>query len=205
MKLQLTRLLLALSASTLLASPAWALFDVQALMGKRKTDFKGSGSTVNSSGDELKIAAHLDPIPLVPIGFGLSVAQISYEDVGSYEELLGTEIGLEVQAWFPLELFGLVPYAKLGYTVAGGYEGKYAANTLPGGVQPKALFNSSGLYLAAGLRWEFLFRLGLMVEIEKSTRKLEFDKFEDLGGLDIPKSKLDADSTSVLFGIQAGI
>lgn len=203
MKLHLPLLLLA--ASSAIATPAWALFDVQVLTGQRKTEFKGSGSSNEETGQELKLAAHLDPIPLVPIGFGLSVAQISYDDFGGFEEVTGTEVGLEVEAWFPLELFGLVPYAKLGYTVLGAYEGKYSGTALPGGEQPRAIYQPSGLYVAAGLRWEFLLRLGVMLELEKSTRKLSFDKYEDLGSLSLAKEDLDADSTSILLGVQAGI
>lgn len=206
MKLHFSRLLLALSLSTCLSQPAWALFDVQALFGTRKTEFKGSDSSTDATGDEFKLAAHLDPIPLVPIGFGLSFAQVSYDDFGAYEELSGTEIGLEVQAWFPLDLFGLVPYAKVGYTVAGAYEAKLASGGIfPDGTDPKAVFNASGLYLAAGIRWEFLLRMGLVLEIEKSTRELKFDKFTGLGGIDVAKYDLDADSTSILLGFQAGI
>lgn len=203
MKHHLSLLLLLLS--TAVSTPAWALFDVQVLTGKRKTEFKGSTSSGEESGNELKLAAHLDPIPLVPIGFGLSLAQVSYEDVAGFDEITGTEVGLEVQAWFPLELFGLVPYAKVGYTLTGAYDAKFSSSTLPGGLQPRVLYQPSGLYLAAGLRWEFLLRLGVMLELEQSTRKLEFDKFEDLGGLTLAKENLDANSTSILFGVQAGI
>lgn len=205
MKLSTNIRLLALGL--LISTPAWALFDVQVLTGKRKTTFKGSGLSAESSGNELKAAAHLDPIPLVPVGFGLSVSQTSWDknDDLSVSSIDGFELGLEVQAWLPLELAGLVPYAKLGYTVGGAYVSKVNGIS---GVEPSALYKPSGLYMAAGVRWEFLMRLGVMLEIEKATRTLAFDKFEDVGSLPagtLVGNDLDADSLSILFGVQAGL
>lgn len=187
--------------SYLAASPAWALFNAQVLTGKRDTKFKGDGVSDSLDGNELRLAAHLDPIPLVPIGFGLSLAQTSWDDESAKlgtDKITGTDIDLEVEAWFPLELAGLVPFVKLGYTIAGLYE--LELGDLKGKYKP------SGLSLHAGVKWEFLLRLGVMFEIEKATRKLAFD---DVSG---PGSELlgdiadiDADSTSFLLGLQAGI
>ncbi len=73
-------------------------------------------------------------------------------------------------------------------------------------IQPKYAYKPSGLAMSIGLKWEFLLRLGVMLEIEKSTRKLAFDKTSDAGGLTLPKpGDIDAESTSILLGIQAGL
>lgn len=203
MKAGLFGLLLAMYC--LAASPAWALFNAQVLTGKRNANFKpDSGPSDTISGSELRAAVHLDPIPLVPIGFGLSLAQTAWDDDSSKlgtTEITGTDIDLEVEAWFPLELAGLVPYAKLGYTIAGLYEAKFATI---GGLNPRAQYKPSGLSIHAGIKWEFLLRLGVMFEIEKATRKLAFDEIKD-GGVITSTPDIDEDSTSFLLGIQAGI
>jgi hypothetical protein len=200
MKLRLLSLLLAFPL--LASSPAFALFNAQVLTGKRDTKFESNNQSPSKSGDELKLAAHLDPIPLVPIGFGLSLSQTTWDAFDTYTGVDGYEIGLEVEAWLPLELMGLVPYAKLGYTVAGQYglKGKVA------GQEFTRVYKPSGLYLAAGLKWEFLLRLGVMLEVEQSTRTLAFEKLEDLP-LDqvITSTDVDAKSMSILFGVQAGL
>ncbi len=193
--------------SVLVSTPAWALFDVQVMTGKRNTTFKSSGVSEDGSGTELKAAAHLDPIPLVPIGFGISVAQTSWDKLekSGYQKVDGFDLGLEVEAWLPLQVAGLVPYAKIGYTVAGAYAAKLSPI---GGDEPSLLYKPSGLYLAAGLRWEFLLRLGVMFEVEKATRTLAFDKVTDLGSIPtgtITGKDIDADSLSLLIGVQAGI
>jgi len=195
-----------LASSFVVASPAWALFNVQAMTGKREAKFSSSGLASDTlSGDELRIAAHLDPIPLVPVGFGLGISQTTFDDTSTklgVTKIDGMDIDLEVEAWLPLEIAGLVPYAKLGYTVAGAYKFEQSA----AGFSPKAVYKPSGVTLHVGIKYEFLLRLGVMAEFETGTRTLEFDKFEDAGGLTASNVKdVDQNSTSFLIGLQAGI
>jgi hypothetical protein len=193
----------------LLASPAWALFDAQVLTGKRSTDYKfGSSSSSTESGTELKVAAHLDPIPLVPIGFGLSLSQINWDksDDLAFKSLDGFEVGLEVQAWLPIDLGGFQFYGKLGYTAMGAYVSTLADATT--GLDYKLAYKPSGTYLAVGAKYLFLLRLGVMLEMESGNRKLAFDEVKDLpAGLDAAlfKANADATNTSFLLGVQAGI
>jgi hypothetical protein len=191
----------------LLASPAWALFDAQVLTGKRSTDFKFGNSSNTESGTELKAAAHLDPIPLVPVGFGLSLSQINWDksDKLNYKSLDGFEVGLEVEAWLPIDLGGLQFYGKLGYTVLGAY---VATTELTAGQDIKLAYKPSGTYIAVGAKYNFLMRLGVMLEVESGNRELEFDEVKDLpAGVDASafKSKGEATNTSFLLGVQAGI
>lgn len=191
----------------LLASPAWALFDAQVLTGKRSTDFKFGNSSNTESGTELKAAAHLDPIPLVPVGFGLSLSQINWDksDKLNYKSLDGFEVGLEVEAWLPIDLGGLQFYGKLGYTVLGAY---VATTELTPGQDIKLAYKPSGTYIAVGAKYNFLMRLGVMLEVESGNRELEFDEVKDLpANVDASafKSKGEAQNTSFLLGVQAGI
>lgn len=191
----------------LLASPAWALFDVQVLTGKRSTDFKFGDDSNTESGTELKAAAHLDPIPLVPVGFGLSLSQINWDksDKLGYKSLDGFEVGLEVHAWLPIDLGGLQFYGKLGYTVMGAY---VATSELTPGQDIKLAYKPSGTYIAVGAKYNFLLRLGVMLEVESGNRELKFDEIKNLpANVDASalKVKGEAANTSFLLGVQAGI
>jgi hypothetical protein len=190
----------------LLASPAWALFDAQVLTGKRSTDFKFGSNSNTESGTELKAAAHLDPIPLVPVGFGLSLSQINWDksDKLNFKSMDGFEVGLEIEAWLPIELGGLEFYGKLGYTVLGAYVGTYDLS----GQEVKLASKPSGTYIAVGAKYNFLMRLGVMLEVESGNRELSFDEVKDLpAGIDPALFKVDGDAanTSFLLGVQAGI
>ncbi len=189
------------------SSPAWALFDAQVFTGSRTTDFKTTGSAAESlKGSELKAAFHIDPIPLVPVGFGLSLAQTNWDDASKlgygiyhFKNVQGTDVNLEIQAWLPIPGFGLVPYGKLGYTLAGAYTATFDTTG-----DPTLALSPSGSFIALGLRYEFLMRFGVIAEYEKASRKLGFDKIKDLPDTST-KLSLDANSSSFLFGIQAGI
>ena len=196
-----------LATSFVVASPAWAIFNAQVLTGKREAKFSSSGRTSDTlTGSELRAAAHLDPIPLVPIAFGLAASQTTFDESSTkfgVTRIDGLDIDLEVEAWLPLELAGLVPYAKVAYTVAGAYTMDI---TPVGTIKPKLLYKPSGVTLHVGLKYEFLLRLGIMAEFETGTRKLVFDKVTDIGNLSLTSlNDGDQNSTSILFGIQAGI
>jgi hypothetical protein len=190
-----------------MSSPAWALFNAQVLTGKRTTDFKASGAKAQSlEGDELKAAFHLDPIPLVPVGFGLSLSQLTWEKVSDltyglypFKKIEGTEISMEVEAWLPVPGLGLVPYGKIGYTLGGAYTGSLESST-----NGTLALKPAGTYVALGLKYEFLMRLGVMVEYEKASRKLSFDALKDLADVST-QVNLDANSSSFLLGVQAGL
>ena len=52
---------------------ALALFDAEMLYGHRWYDVKPKqGSATGATGTDVSLAAHIDPIPLVPVAFGLS-------------------------------------------------------------------------------------------------------------------------------------
>lgn len=191
----------------LLASPAWALFDAQVLTGKRSTKFKVGSVSNEESGTELKFAAHLDPIPLVPIGIGVSLSQSNWDksDKIGYKSLSGYEIGVELEAWLPIELGGLEFYGKLGYTPLGAYVADFEDPTIGA---YKLAYKPTGTYMAVGAKYNFLLRLGVMLEVESGNRTLAFEEVKDLpAGLDTSAFEKDgeAPNTSILLGVQAGI
>jgi hypothetical protein len=196
-----------LASSFAVSSPAWAIFNAQVLAVNRNAKFSSSGSQSDTlKGSELRAAAHLDPIPLVPIAFGLGISQTSWTDDSTklgVDKIDGVDLDLEVEAWLPLELAGLVPYAKVGYTVGGAYAFEVTTGT---SFNPKVVYKPSGVTLHVGVKYEFLLRLGIMAEYETGTRKLTFDKVKDAGSLTLSNLKdIDENSSSFLIGVQAGI
>jgi hypothetical protein len=103
-------------------------------------------------------------------------------------EVVGYELGMEIVAWytFAVQRHNLSPYIKLGRAIFGAYRVEDADGS--------AKYVPNGLRLTAGLRWDVLFRLGLLLEIEKASGSLSGDE-----------RSFDADSLSLLFGWQTGI
>ncbi|MBC7661207.1 MAG: hypothetical protein H7249_16035 [Chitinophagaceae bacterium] len=196
-----------MATSLVVASPAWAIFNAQVLTGKRSSKFSSNGRSSDTlTGSELRAAAHIDPIPLVPIAFGIAASQTTFDTDSSklgINKIDGTDIDLEIEAWLPLELAGLVPYAKVGYTIAGTYDMEVAAGTTD---VPKIHYKPTGASFHVGLKYEFLLRLGVMAEFETATRKLKYDKITDAGVFNnLNLNDVDQNSTSILIGVQAGI
>jgi len=184
------------------SSEGFALIHGQALVGQRKLKVKSGGES--RTGQEFKLAVHLDPIPLVPIGFGAYLSATDYDVPAPVKSFLGTEIGLEVTAWLPVGIVGLTPYAKLGYTFMGGYvrevestDGSY-----------KILMKPSGTRIAAGLKWSPLPLIALLFELEQTEIALKQDKIKsssDLTGIDLGVADLKTESFGILVGVELGI
>jgi hypothetical protein len=190
------------SGLIMMSSQALALVDGQLLVGQRSTSFDAD-SSLDVSGQQVTIAAHLDPIPLVPVGFGAYLNTIDFDGDGSVSGIQGGEIGIEATAWLPLDVAGLTPYAKLGYTLAGGYVFDYE---LAGGQTFKSLYNPKGTRLAAGVKWSPLPLVALMFEVAQSDLELSFDKLEDVPtSVTATQSDLDASGLGVLLGVEVGI
>ena len=119
--------------SFLFSQSSYALVDAQVLYGVRSMELS-LGSKGNYQATELRVAAHLDPIPLIPIAFGLSYGMISSSNSERYslvqdkdytlKKTEGDELAIEVMVWSPIALFGITPYVKAGYTLYGSYEFK---------------------------------------------------------------------------------
>ncbi|MFW7381436.1 MAG: hypothetical protein ACOH5I_21685 [Oligoflexus sp.] len=184
------------------SSEGYALIHGQALVGQRK--LKPSGGD-EITGQEFKLAVHLDPIPLVPVGFGAYLSATNFDAPEGMSSYQGSEIGLELTAWSPVDLLGLTPYAKLGYTILGGYVAEVDVDAL-GSV--KFLSTPSGTRLAAGLKWSPLPLVALMLELEQTDIKLKSDKIKASAGIDTSNytmSDVDTSSFGILLGVEVGI
>lgn len=189
------------------ATPAWAIFDAQVFYGQRTSKAKAEGSEGDTmKGNELKAAAHLSPIPLVPVGFGASVSTVTYEKNDDlYKDFTGLEGSLEIMAWLPFVPV-VTPYAKLGYIVFGGYTLEDSLET-PGAAttEMKATYKPKGTTIALGLKWSPLPLVGVMVEYDMRQAKMEADEVK-MNGLKVDSdSDFDMNSSTVLLGVQIGI
>ena len=64
--------------------------------------------------EAVKLSIMLDPIPLVPVGFGAFMSTTDYKS-GGLDNFSGNEMGVYLSAWSPIEILGLTPYAKFSY------------------------------------------------------------------------------------------
>lgn len=169
------------------ASPAWALMFLQGDAGM-KTATIADGASSKLSGYELEGSLHVDPIPLLPVAFGWSIGWSRLTGGDEVREVVGYELAMEIVGWytFAVQGYNLSPYVKVGQAVFGAYRVKAEDG--------RAKYAPSGLRLTAGLRWDVLFRLGLLFELEKASGRLSGDE-----------RSFDADSLSLLFGWQTGI
>ncbi|MGE0173559.1 MAG: outer membrane beta-barrel protein [Oligoflexales bacterium] len=187
-----------------LAPASYAVFDAQLLLGQRsaKIQPEGAGSSTGK-GQVVKLAGHLDPIPLVPVAFGVSAAQVDFkDDFEAGSSFKGTEIGVEVMAWVPLDLWNINPYGKLGYTVLGAY----TMDTEDDGNDIKAVYTPNGLNFAIGLKWSPLPLVGFLLEFDNGSGELK-EKETKVNGEKFTGDKTDFDSshTDILVGVQVGL
>lgn len=180
------------------SSEGFALIHGQALIGQRKLNLKNDDSSTSHTGQELKLAVHLDPIPLIPIAFGAYLSTTSFD-----KDLDGSEYGLELTAWLPLLVIDIKPYAKLAYTIHGSYTKKVG-----GGIPAEVEFTPSGLRMAAGIKWGLLPFTALLLEVEQTNITLKHDKFKlsgDLGEVTLAGDDVKTDSFGILLGVEVGI
>lgn len=198
--------LIGIILSFLITSPSMALIDAQALVGKRNGTMKLSNEgSKDVSGSEVKLAVHVDPIPLVPIAFGVYMATANYDDVGSLKSLKGSEFGAEVMAWLPLGVAGFKPYVKIGYTPIGAYTGDYQISN----TKVSTAWGASGTRIAGGIKWSPLPLMALMFEVEQASIKLDFDEIKDAAnipeGTSLPNDDSEISGLGVFLGLEVGI
>jgi len=215
MRMPLSKIFAAIATLTLLQStPAMALFDLQLLIGQRSGTLKDtdSGDSDKIKGSEVQLAGHVDPIPLVPVAFGLYLANYNMNDIdnANLKSATGLEGGFQVYAWLPLGIIGVKPYAKLSLplysaikvdgTVAGELDG--VATDFSTSIQAE----TSGMHLHFGLGWSPIPLVTLLAEANISDQKLKSKEVKVAGqkvdGMDF---KRDYKSTAFLVGVEIGL
>ena len=198
--------ILAVTSAVAMATPSFALVDGQALYGMRSGDFKTDGADSQKlSGNEMSVAAHVDPIPLVPIAFGASFHLITWDhkklEAKSAE---ATMANLEIMAWIPGVPI-ITPYAKIGYTVLGAMHVKQDLALGASTVEVDALYKVSGYNLTVGVNYPVVPFIGILAEVDMGNHTVKADKNKQAGIEITTTGESKASTTAFRVGIQVGL
>jgi len=192
---------------------AYAIFDGQLLLGKRYSTYTTEGNSDTGDGTEVTLAAHVDPIPLVPVAIGAYYTMVDYKldddgDAFALDTFSGGHMGVELMAWTPALFANLSLFAKAGYTFYGSYTGEDNDYALGDGsfTDLEAEYNlKNGTKFGAGIKWSPIFLVSALLEVDFTSEKIELDKLKAAGQTySSTKVKTDVKSTSVLLGVSAG-
>ena len=197
-------------AMAFVSTQASALVDAQIGLGRRNAKWDQDSKSSSTSSDVLKVAAHLDPIPLVPVSFGLALYsetwKVSETDQG-LTSLKSYSVVPEITAWLPTGDFK--PYASVGYSILSAYTGKAVISTGAGTSATGDIYLAgAGLHIGAGVEWSVpvVPMLSIFGELEyaSETVKLAKDKVADI---DISGSfkSVNMTSTAIIIGAKLGI
>ncbi len=139
---------LVLMSALLFSSSAWAVFDIQAYMGKRYVEYD---TVVGNEFEGLNYGAafHFSPIPFVPVALGMAAEYVVYDEFASLGDATGYLVMPQIYAWLPIDLISVNPFVKLGYA--------FGALTAEGKVNnddTKLAFKVTGSHMTAGVKWE---------------------------------------------------
>jgi len=201
--------LLATASILFCSGTSFALFDGEVLVGKRWYKFESSGAkTSNVASQEVYAAVHLDPIPLIPIGFGLGAIAGDLKKEDFYEmgveEAKLLEIDLEVKAWIPMVPV-VTPYVKVKVPLSAklAIKGKEAG---PTGADYAQVYKLTGMHLNAGILYPVIPLVKIVLEVGKGTQKREIEEYK-VASVKQPLTdfkKENTNSDNFLVGVQIG-
>ena len=176
---------------------SFALFDAQVLVGNRSAKFEAEGQSKNVNAIDYEVSAHLSPIPLVPVGLGLSYNYLTYnpgDNALNLDNVTGSELAAELYVWLPLPF--IKPYVKAGYVFSGSYE----MDILTG----SAKYDTSGWYGTIGVRKRLIPFLKLLFEAKFPFMEFKNGEYKDIA---IPPSEAVDYTTpwSIRIGLEVGI
>ncbi len=181
---------------------AHAFFDAQALVGKRSYTLKNNGTSSTIGATEVKLAAHLSPIPLVPIAVGAGLSTLSFENKGERENYQAMTGGLELLAWIPTPI-SITPYARLNYILFGALKGDVKDSPTS-----SLTWKISGLHMAIGVRYSLIPLVSLLAEYDLgSSDTFKADSVTVNGVTVADKSSMDmtGSSNAILIGAEIGL
>lgn len=191
----------------MISQPAFALINAELFMGSSSVKFKAFPDTKEGdlSGTHMNVSVLVDPIPLVPVAFGLGIQQptLTGKIDGNEYDLKGVSFDLLVKAWSPVSLSGFTPYGKLALTIAGGFKSTWDGNEL--------VYKNSGTSLALGVSYSVIPLVAVLFELGMPAQDMEVDSAK---GKDVPTTvslnlqkgkKGTLSGTNLLIGVQAGI
>lgn len=207
--LSLSKWALAILVSAM-SNQAFAFVDGQLAIGRRNAKWNQDPSSSALTSDVLKVSAHLDPIPLVPVSFGLALYyenwKVSESDQG-LSSLKSYSAVPEITAWLPIG--EIKPYARVGYSILSAYTGNASIAT---GATTKTTGSialaGAGTHVGAGVEWEVpvVPMLSVFGEFEYSNESVKLAK-DKIGDVDVSGSfkNITLTSTAILIGAKLGI
>ncbi len=162
-----------------------------------KVKNKDLGTSYDIKTQTLAASVHLDPIPLVPISFGIQalVPSTTSNKDEEFKEFAGTDLSLEIKAWTPIALFNITPYAKVGYTVMGKFAVKAIRDFSGEEVKVPVTYDSTGHHIAIGLRYSPIPLFGLLLEYQSQV--IELKPTESTGSTTVLGASVDYDQYKV--------
>jgi len=193
-----------MGGSALLSSnKALGLIDGQILAGKRWYSFElGEGSPLKVSATSIDVAAHVDPIPLIPIAIGVGLSSIT----PSSDEFGGTtttmmQVGLDIQAWIPL-IPVITPYVRLRNPFLGEF--KVTGQDLGGGNTAEGTYKLVGPEAQAGIKLSLIPLVKLLIQVGKSLDTLEISDYKVNGVKKDPPTIGKTSGMSAHLGLEVG-
>lgn len=187
------------AGALLMQTPALALVSAQMTVGMRAA--KSDGNTYNAN--EYAISGFLDPIPLVPVAVGATMAVQNWDkdDFGA-SKATGSELTLDVKGWVPMVPI-ITPYAKLSYVVVGAMVVEQDLEWEGATVPAKQTKSTSGTHLTLGAQYGILPLVSAVFEYGIGTEKIKTDDVS-IAGYPYSSSSESWNSNSYSVGVNVG-
>lgn len=200
--------LLALTLSLALSSRAFALIDISLEAGQRTSTWTQDSESTNVPAQVLRAALHLDPIPLVPVSFGLGVYSETWnvsEAEQGLKNISSFSVVPEIVAWIPLG--DLRPYARVGYSISSGYTGKAVVTVNGQPTDGSIALGGVGVHAGAGLEYNIpvVPLLSVLAGVEYANERVKLLK-DEVAGVNISGAfkPITITSTAILVGAKIG-
>lgn len=198
----------AMSVLLMQAGSAMALVDAQVLVGRRWYDLKPDGGTKQGvASQEVGVAIHVDPIPLIPVAFGAGVVSGSpSKDDLKVEQALVMQAFGEVMAWVPMVPF-VTPYVRVRYPVQGVWSSKVkTTNATTGVIGEYAVTNDiAGPQISIGAKIPTLPMVKLLVEAGQGVETYKSKEIKFAGEKISSNDNGDLASKSFVLGLEVGL
>ena len=191
------------------SAPSAAFIDAQAEIGARNATWAQDGTSTKVSSQVMRASVHLDPIPLVPVSFGLGAYSETWkvnETDHGLTSLQSYSLTPEVLAWLPLGDFR--PFGRVGYSILSAYTGKASIQVGATKNTGSMALVGNGLHLAAGLEWNvpMVPLLSIIGSVEYASERVRLAK-DKVGDIDISSvyKPITLTSTALLIGAKVGL
>ena len=203
---------LALTAVALHAGSAQAFFDAELMYGKRWYAMEGADDKTHGvQSQEIQVAAHISPIPLVPVSIGalINMGTLKTADFGpDVSDAKVFQAGVDVMAWIPMVPF-VTPFARLTVPLVSTMALKYKVDTDVPNVQQNVVETDklSGYHLDVGAKIPVLPLINVLVEVgmASETSKADEVKLDGAKQSDLDTKAYKAGSQSFTVGVEVGI